>query len=146
MKYEYQVLPFRGQVESVDTGAVARQLNALINSQSVLGWEFYQINSVGITVSPGCIASLLGQKGFPLLYDMAIFRRELSTEKSSNPPTHEQVATSMNEPQKDLSQSIPVDGDEAKKYGITFNGEKYCYKEYKYEKLEDAIAYAKKNP
>ena len=145
MKYEYQVLPFRGQVESVDTGAVARQLNALINSQSLLGWEFYQINSVGITVSPGCIASLLGQKGFPLLYDMAIFRREISLDQSSKPLQQEQVSQPLKEAQSALSQSMPAEGDEAQKYGITFNGEKYCFKEYKYDKLEDAIAYAKKN-
>lgn len=28
-------------------------------------------------------------------------------------------------------------------YGITFDGERYVYGEYKYEKLSDAISYAK---
>ncbi len=32
---------------------------------------------------------------------------------------------------------------EAKEYGVTFDGEKYCYQTYSYDKLEDAIRYAK---
>ena len=37
-----------------------------------------------------------------------------------------------------------VNQDELTKYGITFDGEKYRYKDYKYDKLQDAINYAKK--
>ncbi|QWD08407.1 hypothetical protein G6716_04890 [Polynucleobacter paneuropaeus] len=50
---------------------------------------------------------------------------------------HQQVAQSV--------QAISPDNDEIAKYGITFNGEKYCYKDYKYDKVQDAISYAKKN-
>jgi dephospho-CoA kinase len=45
MNYIYQALPFRGHVERVDANEVAKQLNELINSQAIIGWEFYQINS-----------------------------------------------------------------------------------------------------
>jgi hypothetical protein len=72
----YKVLPFRGRVEEIDPNAVANQLDTLINSQSALGWDFYQINSVSIMVSPGCLASLFGSPSFPMSYDMAIFRKE----------------------------------------------------------------------
>jgi hypothetical protein len=36
--------------------------------------------------------------------------------------------------------------DLMKQYGIAFKGYKYCYAEFKYDRLEDAIAYAKLNP
>lgn len=83
MKYVYQAIPFRGKVQTVDIDAVAKQLNDLINVESAKGWEFYQINSVSITVSPGCLASLFGAKGFPMSYDMAIFRKEFTPQESS---------------------------------------------------------------
>jgi hypothetical protein len=75
MSSVYKVLPFRGRVEEIDPNAVANQLDTLINSQSALGWDFYQINSVSIMVSPGCLASLFGAPSFPMSYDMAIFRK-----------------------------------------------------------------------
>lgn len=75
MSSVYKVLPFRGRVEEIDPNAVANQLDSLINSQSALGWDFYQINSVSIMVSPGCLASLFGSPSFPMSYDMAIFRK-----------------------------------------------------------------------
>ncbi len=34
--------------------------------------------------------------------------------------------------------------EEMNKYGITFSNDKYSYKEYKYDSLQDAIDYAKK--
>jgi hypothetical protein len=39
--------------------------------------------------------------------------------------------------------NISLDDDEAKKYNITFDGEKYSYKSYRYDKLGDAIVYAR---
>lgn len=56
----------------------------------------------------------------------------------------EQSSKASSEPQNDSKQFNSSNDDESSKYGITFDGEKYCYKEYKYDKLEDAIAYAKK--
>ena len=38
------------------------------------------------------------------------------------------------------------DAEKMALYQITFNGSKYCYLEYSYDKLADAINYAKKNP
>ncbi len=39
----------------------------------------------------------------------------------------------------------PTGAEQMKKFGITFDGERYTYKEYRYAKLDDAIAYAKVN-
>jgi hypothetical protein len=59
----------------MDPDRVATQLNDLINSQSTLGWEFYQINSVNISISPGCLAGLFGAASYEKKYDMVIFRK-----------------------------------------------------------------------
>lgn len=40
-----------------------------------------------------------------------------------------------------MSNQIHI-SDEAKKYGITHDGQKYCYKSYKYDQLKDALNYA----
>lgn len=40
--------------------------------------------------------------------------------------------------------SILSDEQLMQKYGITFDGEKYCYREYHYSNLSDAINYAEK--
>jgi hypothetical protein len=80
MNYIYKALPFKGNVSELDPSLVAAQLTILINSQNFEGWEFYQINAVNISVSPGCIAGLIGTKAFDQKYDMAIFRKTLSQE------------------------------------------------------------------
>lgn len=83
MNYIYKALPFKGNVSELDPNKVAAQLTILINSQNSDGWEFYQINSVNISVSPGCLASLMGSKDSDQKYDMAIFRKTLSQEELS---------------------------------------------------------------
>ena len=75
MNYIYKALPFKGSVNELNPSLVAAQLTVLINSQNDEGWEFYQINSVNISVSPGCLAALVGAKSFDQKYDMAIFRK-----------------------------------------------------------------------
>ena len=37
------------------------------------------------------------------------------------------------------------DAEKMALYQITFNGSKYCYQDYSYDKLADAINYAKRN-
>ena len=75
MQFIYKAVPFRGRVETIDITAVASQLTDLINSEATGGWDFYQINSVSMMVSPGCLLSLFGAPSFPMSYDMAIFRK-----------------------------------------------------------------------
>ncbi len=82
MNYIYKALPFKGSVADLDPNRVAAQLTILINSQSQEGWEFFQINSVNISVNPGCLSGLFGEKSSEQKYDMAIFR--MSKEETKN--------------------------------------------------------------
>ena len=73
MNYVYKALPFKGYVSELSPKIVADQLTVSINSQIQEGWEFYQINSVNISVSPGCLAALVGAKSFDQKYDILIY-------------------------------------------------------------------------
>jgi hypothetical protein len=42
-----------------------------------------------------------------------------------------------------IAEGPPESGDSMDVYGITFDGAKYSFREFQYEKLEDAINYAK---
>lgn len=66
--YNYKVVPFIAQVKG-------SQLASVINREIVDGWEFYQLGSISIQVSPGCIASLFGAKDAFTQLDQLIFRR-----------------------------------------------------------------------
>lgn len=37
----------------------------------------------------------------------------------------------------------PNDSQLMEEYGVTFDGERYCYQSYRYDKLADAVSYAK---
>ena len=84
MKYIYKAVPFLGRVSELDPNKVASQLTGVINSQNIDGWDFYQINSVNIAVSPGCLEGLFGAKSFEKKFDMAIFRKELDGVEMAN--------------------------------------------------------------
>ena len=84
MIYAYKAVPFIGSsAEQIEPFDVAKQLSALINSESLSGWQFYQINSVNISVVAGCLSALIsawlpfgGGKSYEKRYDMLIFRQE----------------------------------------------------------------------
>jgi hypothetical protein len=81
-QYQYKVVPFIGQLKSgvfSSEGAekVSEQLQKLINSHAVNGWEFYRIDQVNIHVQAGCLASLLGAKSGLVSFDQVTFRQEL---------------------------------------------------------------------
>ena len=77
MIYAYKAVPFIGSsAEQVKPYDVAKQLSALINSESLSGWQFYQINSVNISVVAGCLSALFGASSYEKRYDMVIFRQE----------------------------------------------------------------------
>ena len=76
MANQYRVLPFMGRMRgSGSAGDVSKQLEEIINGETRDGWEFHQLGSVYIQVSPGCIASLFGSKVSYMQYDQVIFRR-----------------------------------------------------------------------
>ncbi len=74
--YIYKVVPFVGKIKgSGSAGEVSSQLQSVINSVAAEGWELVTMADVGIEVSPGCIAGLLGSKTSYQRYDQLIFRR-----------------------------------------------------------------------
>lgn len=52
------------------------------------------------------------------------------------------------EPKRDATaagkqvEAAPSDSEQMAKHGIRFDGEKYCFREYRYDRLSDAISYA----
>lgn len=58
------------------------------------------------------------------------------------------IQASVNSPPSDIaavdSGKMTNPNDLIEKYGITMDADKYVYAGYKYERLEDAVAYAKK--
>jgi hypothetical protein len=76
MAYLYRVVPFMGRMRGSGSAAeVSKQLEGIVNTETRDGWEFYQLGSVDIQVSPGCLASLFGSKVSYMRYDQVIFRR-----------------------------------------------------------------------
>ncbi len=76
MAYQYRVVPFMGRMKgSGSANDVSKQLESVINTETRDGWEFLQLGSVDIQVSPGCLASLFGSKVSYMSYDQVIFRR-----------------------------------------------------------------------
>lgn len=77
--YSYHVVPFYAKVKTgiftpANAGDIAAQLQAVIDSHTAQGWEFYAFGDVDVNVAPGCIASLLGARGGDISYDMLVFR------------------------------------------------------------------------
>ena len=76
-RYEYRVLPFIGQLKAKQAATeVSKQLQGLIDTQAIEGWEFCQVNDVNIRVEPGCLGGLFGAKASYIRFDQIIFRRE----------------------------------------------------------------------
>jgi len=84
MPYLYKTLPVDGLVSSLDPSLLAEKVNKLINSQTLQGWEFYQINSVHAGVQGGCLDGLLrglwpaASGANQSKFDIAVFRKEIS--------------------------------------------------------------------
>jgi hypothetical protein len=54
----------------------AAYLQELVNQQAAAGWEFYRVDTVGVVVQPGCLASLLfGRRADHVEYYVVTFRR-----------------------------------------------------------------------
>ncbi len=78
-EYRYLVVPFVGKLRAgvfdlENANKVTEQLQNLINSYTVYGWDFYRIEKVNILVQPGCLASLFGVQASFLTFDQVIFR------------------------------------------------------------------------
>lgn len=76
--YQYLTTSFQGQLKSGQSVQdVSLQLQNLINHYASQGWEFCELGSVSIAVSPGCLASLMGNSTTYVRHDQVIFRKPL---------------------------------------------------------------------
>lgn len=53
----------------------AAYLEGVVNEYSRDGWEFYRVDSIGVSVQPGCFDVLFGRKAQSGTYYVVTFRR-----------------------------------------------------------------------
>ncbi|WP_445399897.1 hypothetical protein [Zobellella sp. An-6] len=79
MVYEYKMVqvPPNISVEKKNHkgNEAAAYLQDIANTMANDGWEFYRIDSVGVSVQPGCFGALTGSRAEQSLYYVISFRR-----------------------------------------------------------------------
>lgn len=78
--FDYKCVPFIASVKGGlfskdDAGTIASQLESIIKSTAVGGWEFYGVYQVQTLVKPGCLGAIMGQKEAAIPYDVVTFRK-----------------------------------------------------------------------
>jgi hypothetical protein len=75
-KYEMvQIPPNVAVSESADAiGVAANYLKRIVEQYAALGWEFYRIDQIGVSVNPGCLLALLGERQSSKIYYVVTFR------------------------------------------------------------------------
>ncbi len=63
------------QAKNQQGNEAALYLQNLANQYAGQGWEFYRVDTVGVVVRPGCLASLVGGKTQHFEYYVVTFRR-----------------------------------------------------------------------
>lgn len=79
VSYEYKMVQLpQTFVLKQDTGKeIAAYLEKLAAQHTAAGWEFYRIDTVGVAVSLGCIASLFGAQATMRNYNVVCFRKPI---------------------------------------------------------------------
>jgi len=81
MNYQYKMVQISPTIwvsakEGRDQGVAADYLEEVVNTHAVQGWEFYRIDTIGVTEQPsGCLATLFGSKATNLNYYVVTFRK-----------------------------------------------------------------------
>ena len=58
-----------------ESEVLARYVENVVNEQAKEGWEFYRADEMALSVSPGCLGSLLGAKETTMQYNVLTFRQ-----------------------------------------------------------------------
>ena len=79
MSFEYKMVQVPPTI-SVDMkkhkgNEAAKYMEMIVNEQVRNGWEFYRVDSIGVDVQPGCLASLFGKKSQESIYYVMTFRK-----------------------------------------------------------------------
>jgi hypothetical protein len=53
----------------------AAYLQNVVNEHAEDGWEFYRVDSIGVSVKPGCLDALFGKKDVLSHYYVVSFRK-----------------------------------------------------------------------
>jgi len=57
------------------TSVAAQYLERVVASEAVDGWEFYRVDRLSVSSSPGCLGALMGQKSVDQTYSVITFRK-----------------------------------------------------------------------
>lgn len=78
--YEYHMVQVPQSIEVKEKHHVGNEaaayLQHLVNKAAREGWEFYRVDSVGVSVAPGCLGALFGRSREYTTYHVVCFRRE----------------------------------------------------------------------
>lgn len=79
MAYEYKMIQVPPTIvikqKEVAGNEAAYYLQSITNEHASDNWEFYRVDTIGVVVEPGCLASLLGARRTLTEYYVVTFRR-----------------------------------------------------------------------
>jgi hypothetical protein len=79
MSYEYKMVqvPPAIQVSAKEHkgNEAAEYLESKVNEMASQGWEFYRVDTIGVSLKPGCLAALSGKKEDMHNYYVITFRK-----------------------------------------------------------------------
>lgn len=77
--YEYKMVQVPPNIEvqakQHKGNEAAAYLQAVVDRHASDGWEFYRVDSIGVSVAPGCLDALMGKKAQLSSYYVISFRR-----------------------------------------------------------------------
>ncbi|WP_368910180.1 DUF4177 domain-containing protein [Proteus penneri] len=77
--YKTVQIPPNIQMNTRETGQEASTyLQTVLNQYASEGWEFQSVETIGVSVKPGCFESLKGTKESFTHYYVIVFRREVA--------------------------------------------------------------------
>lgn len=77
-EFIYKVVALTPGVKEGDknkASRVAEQVQALVNDQSRENWEFHRVETVYVSIAPGCMSSFGGAKAIYMPVNQVIFRK-----------------------------------------------------------------------
>jgi hypothetical protein len=77
-EFVYMVVPLTPGVKEGDKDKgtkVAQQVQALINDMSRKSWEFHRVETVYVSIAPGCLAAFSGTKASYVPVNQVIFKK-----------------------------------------------------------------------
>ena len=80
MAYKYKMVQapknLRAQGAASSAGIAEGYLQTIVDQNAVDGWEFYRVDDMTVSNSPGCLGGLMGQKETYTVYNVISFRKD----------------------------------------------------------------------